>query len=459
MLMRFAPYGLWALVLCLPGLGLAAEDAQEYTLDNGLKLIVKPDHRAPVVVSQVWYKVGSSYEQGGSTGISHVLEHMMFKGTPAHPAGEFSRLVSERGGEENAFTGRDYTAYYQRLGSKDLELSFQLEADRMRNLLLDPKEFAKELKVVMEERRLRTDDDPQALTSEQFHAVAFLNNPYRYPVIGWMGDLEHLSVEDLHRWYRKWYAPNNATVVVVGDVDPQRVLALARKYFGALPAEPIIAPKPRSEPEQHGTRSVAVSAPAEVPYLIMGYPVPVLKTAKQDWEPYALAVLAAVLDGGESARLARNLVRGSRVAASAGAGYNLYARLADLFLLEAVPAEGHTVDDLRQALLAEVKRLREEPVAPAELERVKAQVAAGKVYELDSMFRQAMQMGLLETVGLDWRLWAQFPARVRAVTPEQVREVARKYLGEERLVHAVLVPEGKASGKRKLALGDQADVR
>jgi zinc protease len=459
MVKRSAACGLWALSMCISGLGVAAETAQEFTLDNGLKLIVKPDHRAPVVVSQVWYKVGSSYEQGGLTGVSHALEHMMFRGTPKHPAGEFSRLVSDRGGQENAFTGRDYTAYYQRLASKDLELSFELEADRMRNLLLDSKEFAKEIKVVMEERRLRTEDDPQSLTSERFHAVAFLNNPYRYPVIGWMGDLEQLTVADVRDWYRQWYAPNNATVVVVGDVEPERALALAKKYFGPLAPERITPPKPREEPDHEGARSVTVSASAEVPYLLMGYPVPVLKTAKQDWEPYALAVLAAVLDGGESARLASHLVRGSRIAASAGAGYNLYARLGDLFLLDGVPAEGHGVEDLRQALLREVQRLREAPVEPAELERVKAQVAAGKVFERDSMYRQATQIGLLETVGLDWRLWEQFPARIRAVTAAQVQQVARTYLKNDRLVHAVLVPQGKGAGQGRVALQDQPDVR
>ena len=197
---------------------LAAGAVTEYRLDNGLKLLVKEDHRAPVVVSQVWYKVGASYEHDGITGVSHVLEHMMFKGTDAHPPGEFSRIISENGGRENAFTSKDYTAYFQRLEKSRLAVSFELEADRMRNLHLQDKEFQKEINVVMEERRLRTEDKPTALTYEQFIAAAFVSGSVRIPTIGWMNDLENMELEDLQRWYQRWYAPNNAIVVVVGDV-------------------------------------------------------------------------------------------------------------------------------------------------------------------------------------------------------------------------------------------------
>ena len=218
---------LTALALCVPLAALAAPKAQELILDNGLKVIVKEDRRAPVVTSQVWYRIGSSYEYGGITGVSHVLEHMMFKGTEKHAPGEFSRIVAESGGDENAFTGRDYTAYYQNLAKDRLEVSFELEADRMRNLSLPPEEFDKELAVVQEERRLRTDDDPKDLAFERFNAVAYAASPYRNPVIGWEGDLAALTVEDLRDWYRQWYAPNNATLVVVGDVDPEAVFDLA----------------------------------------------------------------------------------------------------------------------------------------------------------------------------------------------------------------------------------------
>ena len=434
----------WILPLFLLSLALplrAAEDAvREFVLDNGLKLLVKEDHRAPVVVSQIWYKVGASYEHGGITGVSHVLEHMMFKGTKKHGPGEFSKIIAENGGRENAFTGRDYTAYFQQLEKSRLPISFELEADRMRNLTLPPDQFRKELAVVIEERRMRTEDKPQALVYEKFNAAAWVSSPYHQPIIGWMNDLQNLTVEDLKPWYARWYAPDNATLVVVGDVDARHVKALAEKYFGDIPPAKRQPVKPRIEPEQKGPRRIAVRVPARLPYLLMGYKVPVLKTAKQDWEPYALEVLAGILSGGNSARFPRELVRKQQIAASVDAGYNLYARQADLFLIDATPADGHTVAEVEAAILAQLQRLRETPVSARELARIKAQVVAGKVYERDSVFYQAMQLGTLETVGLGWQRMDEYADRVRAVTAEQVRQVAQKYLQENRLTVAVLDP-------------------
>ncbi len=417
-----------------------AAQVHEFTLDNGLKLLVKPDHRAPVVVSQIWYKVGSSYEHDGITGVSHVLEHMMFKGTKKHGPGEFSRIIAENGGEENAFTGRDYTAYFQQLEKSRLKVSFEMEADRMRNLLLPADEFAKEVKVVMEERRLRTEDKPQSLTYEQLNAAAFVNSPYHHPIIGWMQDLESLQTEDLATWYQRWYAPNNATLVVVGDVVPEQVFALAKTHFGPLEPSELKQPKPRTESKQQGIRRITVRAPAELPYLLMGYKVPVLKTTAEEWEPYALEVLAGVLDGGDSARLAKNLVRKQQLAASAGAGYNLYSMRQDLFLLDGTPAQGRTVAELEQALRAEIERLKTEPVSEQELARIKAQVVAGKTYEQDSPFYQAMQMGTLETIGLGWQRMDEYSSKVLAITAEQLQVVARKYLIDDHLTIAQLEP-------------------
>lgn len=424
--------------------GTAASDnlaaVHEYELDNGLRLIVKEDHRSPVVVSQVWYKVGSSYEHNGITGISHVLEHMMFKGTKKHPPGEFSRIISENGGRENAFTGRDYTAYFQQLARDRLEISFELEADRMRNLLLPEDEFKKEINVVKEERRLRIEDDPQSLTYEQLNAAAYISSPYHHPVIGWMDDLEHLRIEDLESWYQMWYAPNNATLVVVGDVDPEKVYHLARAHFGPLEPSDLPELKPRAEKPQQGLRRVAVRAPAEVPYLVMGYKTPVLRTAEDAFETYALEVLAGILDGGDSARLARHLVRGQEVAARAGAGYDLYSRHQGMLMLDGAPAQGHDLAELEQALREQVRRLHDELVTPEELSRVKTQVVASNVYERDSIFYKAMQIGMLETVGLDWTLIDQYVERIRAVTAEQIKEVARKYLTDDHLTIAQLEP-------------------
>ena len=433
--------GLLALVLGLFAAALLANPAtHEYKLDNGLKLIVKEDHRAPIMVSQVWYKVGSSYEHDGITGVSHVLEHMMFKGTKAYPNGEFSRIIAENGGRENAFTNQDYTAYFQTMEKSRLPISFELEADRMRNLTIPDEEVLKEVKVVMEERRMRTEDNPQSLTYEQFNATAFTSSPYRIPVIGWMDDLENLQVADLKAWYQKWYAPNNATLVVVGDVDPDEVYAQAKKYFGPLKPGKITPVKPRLEITQRGRKDIRVEAPAKLPYLMLGYKAPVAMTAEHDWEPYALEVLAGVLDGGDSARLASELVRGKAIAASAGAGYSGYDRMETLFLLSGTPATGHTVKDLEKALLEQVERVREKPASGKELDRIKAQIRAGKVYEQDSIFYQAMQIGILETVGLSWKDADAYLERIEAVTADQVQAVARKYLLPERLTVAELVP-------------------
>jgi len=433
--------GLLALVLSLFAVVSSAKEAvREYTLDNGLKLIVKEDHRAPIMVSQVWYKVGSSYEHDGITGVSHVLEHMMFKGTEEVPAGEFSKIISENGGRQNAFTSQDYTAYFQTMETSRLPVSFELEADRMRNLTIPEEEFLKEVQVVMEERRMRTEDNPQSLTYEQFKATAFVSSPYRLPVIGWMDDLENMQVDDLQAWYQKWYAPNNATVVVVGDVDPEEVHAQAKKYFGPLKPSKIAPVKPRLEVAQRGRKELRVEAPAKVPYLMMGYKAPVLLTADEQWEPYALEVMAAILDGGDGARLASELVRGTAVAASAGAGYDGHDRMETLFLLSGTPSNGHTVKDLEAALLEQVQRLRDTPVDEDELERVKAQIRAEKVYEQDSIFYQAMQIGMLETVGLSWKDAEKYLERMEAVTAEQVQAVAKKYLVQDGLTVAELVP-------------------
>jgi len=434
----------------------------ERTLDNGLKVLVKPDQRAPILTSQVWYKVGASYEYGGITGVSHVLEHMMFKGTEHLGPGEFSKIIAENGGEENAFTGADYTAYYQNLASDRLEVSFELEAERMRGLSLEPESVKKEIEVVKEERRMRTDDDPQSLTYEQFNATAFAASPYRNPVIGWPGDLAQLRLEDIKDWYRLWYAPNNATLVVAGDVDPEQVFALAEKHFGPLKAETIAPPKTREEPPQSGEKRIRVKAPAQEPYLLMGYKAPSIGDAADEWEPYALEMLASVLDGGGSARFSRELVRGTEVAASAGASYSAFRRLPGLFLFDGVPAKGKDIPTLESAIRAQIERVRTEPVDPEELERIRTQLIANKVYEKDSVFYQALELGQLETVGLGWELSDRYVDKLSAVTPEQIQTVARKYLIPDGLTVAVLDPQpldGKPAPRASLPNGVRDDVR
>jgi len=446
-------------LFCLPISAYGSSvKVHERILDNGLKVLVKEDHRSPVVVSQIWYKVGSSYEPGGITGISHMLEHMMFKGTEKYPAGEFSRIVAENGGRENAFTGRDYTAYFQTMEKSRLEVSFELEADRMRNLHLDPDELKKELEVVTEERRMRTDDKPRSKTQEFFMAMAFANSPYKNPVIGWPSDIANYQVDDLQAWYQRWYAPNNATLVVVGDIKPDEVFLLAEKYFAEIKPSELKAVKPQAEIQQQGIRKTTIKLPAKLPYILMGYKVPVLNSAENETDVYALEVLTGILDGGASARLASRLVRGKQIAVSAGAGYNLVSRLPELFMLDATPAEGQTVFDMEYALKEEIYNLKSELVSADELQRVKAQVLASAVYERDSNFYQAMQLGMLETVGIGWKKVDEYVKKVNQITAEQVRDAARKYLLEDQLSIAYLDPQPitKQKQRSKVAGGRHA---
>jgi zinc protease len=431
--------------------GMAGAETLEKMLVNGMKVVVKTDRRAPVVVSQVWYRAGSMDESYGTTGVAHVLEHMMFKGTASVPAGEFSKRIAAAGGRENAFTSRDHTAYFQTLQRDRLELALQLEADRMANLALSPDEFAKEINVVMEERRLRTEDNPQALLYEKLMATAYQVHPYRHPVIGWMDDLKQMTVADARRWYDSWYAPNNATLVVVGDVAPHQVMAWADKYFGALPAREQPVRKYLSEPEPNGLRRVVVKAPAKLPSVVLAWHAPRLQRPAEDWEPYALEVLAGVLDGHASARLPKALVQDARVAVGVGAGYDPVARGPNLFIADATPVEGKSAGELEAALLREIQRIQEEGIAEQELERVKAQVLASQVFQQDSFFYQGMQIGEWEVAGLPWQSRQIRFDKLKAVSPEQVKSVAQKYLTNDRLTVAVLdplpLPEGKVPAK------------
>ncbi|HEY9210166.1 MAG TPA: pitrilysin family protein [Methylotenera sp.] len=426
----------------MPLTAFANAAIQEFKLDNGLKLIVQEDHRSPVVVSQVWYRAGSLDEVNGKTGVAHVLEHMMFKGTKQVKAGQFSRLIAAAGGKENAFTSTDYTCYFQQLEKSHLPLSFKLEADRMANLQLTDEEFAKEIKVVMEERRWRTDDKPQSKVNEAFQGAVYRAHPYSRPVIGFMNDLENMTADDAREWYNNWYAPNNATLVVVGDVKAEEVYKLAKQHFGKLKPKVLPVRKPQVEPAQIGERRVVIKAPAKLPYLLMGYHVPALTNPDTDWEPYALEVLAGVLSGNPAARLNQRLVRESKLAIDASAGYDLMARgRQSIFALDATPSEGRTVADVEAALIQQIETIKESGVTAEELERVKAGVIAADVYKRDSMFYQGMQIGTIETIGFPWKILEDYPNKLGAVTPEQVQAVAKKYLLKDNLTVATLDPQ------------------
>lgn len=424
--------GLYVLAQAAPG--------QEFMLDNGMKIIVKEDHRAPTVAHMIWYRIGSMDEFNGTTGVAHALEHMMFKGTTHLKPGEFSRRVAALGGRENAFTSKDYTAYFQQIEKSRLADVMALEADRLANLVFDPAEFAQEIKVVMEERRLRTDDQPGAQVDEAMNAAAFVAHPYHHPIVGWMNDLENMTVQDAKEWHDLWYAPNNATMVVSGDVDAEAVHALAQKYFGGIPAKPLPARKPQDEPPQHGVRRVTVKAPAENPYVVLAFKAPRLADVERDGDVHALSVLAAVLDGYDNARLNAKLVRTGRFANSVGANYSGISRGPVLFTLDGTPAAGVTTEQLEQKLRAEVQRIAQDGVSEAELQRVKTQLVASQIYKRDSIFGQAMEIGTLEMSGISQKLIDRIIEKLRAVTPQQVQSVAQRYFGDDSLTVATLVP-------------------
>jgi zinc protease len=370
---------------------------------------------------------------------------MLFKGTAELKAGEFSRRVAALGGRENAFTMRDATGYFQQIPAGKLEDVMKLEADRFANNRWPDDEFKRELEVVKEERRLRTEDQPRSLMWETLNATVYQASPYRRPIVGWMSDLEAMTAQDARDFYRHWYVPGNATVVVAGDVDPQQVLRLAEKYYGRIPARPVPPRKPRDEPEQVGVRRIEFKAPAEQAYVALAFKVPQLTSFEPgpaNDDALALTVLAAVLDGYSGARLERALTQGSdRVADSVGAGNGLWGRGPQLFTLDGVPAKGKTPEQVEAALRAEVAKVAREGVNEAELTRVKTQWIAAEVYKLDSVMNQARELGVFWVQGLPLDAGERLIQRLRGVTAEQVKSVAARYFGDDQLTIGTLRPQ------------------
>ncbi len=419
----------------------------QYTLSNGMTLIVQPDRRAPTVAHMVWVRVGSIDEVDGTSGVAHVLEHMMFKGTPDLKPGEFSRRVAALGGRDNAFTSRDATAYHQQVPADRLEDVMRLEADRFARNQWDDAEFVKELQVVKEERRQRTEESPQARMFEAFNATLFQTSPYRRPIIGWMSDLDALTPQDVRDFYRRWYVPANAAVVIAGDVEPERVRALAEKHFGRIEARPVPPRKPRDEVRQTGPRRMEYRAVTEQSLVTLAWKAPRWTGAQDDAnrDALALTMLSAVLDGYSGARLDRALVQGQgmggkRVADSASASFGLLGRGPQVFSLTAVPARGVTPEMASAALKAEVARIAREGVQPAELQRVKTQWRAGEVYKRDSVFGQAQELGSYWVQGLGLDGSDRLMAALDAVTPADVQRVASRYFSDDQLTTGVLVP-------------------
>lgn len=412
---------------------ITTQPTHEYTLDNGLKLIVREDHRAPAAITMVWYKVGSVDEPRGKGGISHMLEHMMFKGTPTLGPNEHSTIVANLGGKDNAFTSYDYTAYFEILPSWELETSLRLESDRMHNLVLKEADFAPERQVVAEERRMRTDSNPQALFYEAFNATVWTTNAYRNPIIGWMPEIESWTLSDLQSWYNEFYRPNNATVVIVGDVDPEKTHQMVQQYFGEIPRGAKIVRENNFEVPQNATKYIDMAAPANLPVLFMAYKVPSINSTEHKEEAYALLLASEILSGSTTARLPKKLVKETQQSLDASSYYNEGARYDTTFFLSAVPAEGVALETLETELKAAINELQTTLVSEEELKKILTAYRTEQIYAKDSIYSQAMAIGAAETTGEGWQNRDNLVSYLEKVTPEQIQQVAQKYLNDSNL--------------------------
>jgi zinc protease len=424
--------------LCLVASASAATLADrvfETTLSNGLKVLLVEEPKSPVVTIQIWYKVGSRNEPIGKTGISHMLEHMMFAGTPTLGPKQFSLTVQRNGGMANAFTTSDYTAYYEDFAADRVLFGLELEADRMAHLLIAEKEFLAERQVVIEERRLRIEDQPANLLGEVMRAGAFLAHPYRWPVIGWLSDIEGYTQEDLVQHYGTYYAPNNATLIVVGDIKKADLLPRIQTLFGKILRRPDPPKVITVEPPQRGERRVYVQKEAELPLVFAVYHAPNLTHP----DSYALDILAYILGGGQSARLHQRMVYEKQLASYASADYSGVHVDAYLFGLSAGPLPGRTAEEVEQALFAEVERIQREPITDRELQKAKNQIETQFIFAQDSVHHLGNILGAWESVAT-WRLLAGYLDGIGKVTTADVQRVAQRYLTPDRRTTAILIP-------------------
>jgi zinc protease len=413
----------------------------EHKLANGLKVLLLREPRAPIITLQVWYRVGSRNEALGKTGISHLCEHMMFKGTAKYGPKYFSREVQKVGGTDNAFTSRNYTAYFE-TGPKDqLRHWLEMEADRMRGINVDAKAFGLEKQVVLEERRMRTEDDPVSFMQEAAMAATFEAHPYQWPIIGWLHDIESISLDDYRTYYHRYYLTNNCTLVVVGDIDPKEALTQIEATFGQLPAGPVPPKVTAKEPKHYGPSRVEVQREAQFPSILINYHVP----NWQNDDAYPLELLSRILSAGRSSRLYHDLVYQQKLALEAGANYDLDTTDPFIFSFYGQPMPGKTIAQLEAALKAEIKRLQTDLVEAKELQKAKNQTAASFYMAMDSIFYRGMLLGRTETVAR-WTLLKDYIPKIQQVTSEQIREVAKKYLVADNRTVGILVPL-KTTGK------------
>jgi len=439
--MKYIKLFLIALFLLLPG-AVCALEVKEYKLKNDLKILIIEEHKAPVVTFQVWYRVGSREEPSGKSGLSHLVEHMMFKGTPNYGPSALSKIVQKNGGTDNAYTTKDYTVYFELFSSDRIALSLELEADRMQNLTMEPKEVSSERDVVMEERRLRYEDDPQHALFEEVVAAAFKVHPYQKPVIGWMSDLKSIGRDDLYPYYKTYYSPRNAVIVMVGDVNSDEMIERVKSSFGDMPSGSLVKPMNFTEPDQKGERRVILRREAELPYIIMAYHSPSFPHE----DSYALDVLNWILSGGKSSRLYRSLVYETRIALNVSADYSGFNRDPYLFFLYATASPGRDIKEIEESLSSEIEKLKREPPSVREVQKAKNQIESSFIMEQDSIYMQAMKYGMFEMLG-DWRLVSKYLEGIRKVTPEDLVKVSRKYLDENNRTVGILIPTEKVSGE------------
>ena len=408
---------------------------QEYKLDNGLTVLLMPEPRAPIISVQIWYRVGSRNEVLGKTGLSHLLEHLMFRGTEKYGPKQFSRLIKQGGGDNNAFTSKDYTAYFETGPKTNFKLFLELEADRMRNLKINDELFLTERKVVVEERRMRTDDDPVNSLYEETVSTAFKAHPYQWPIVGWMHDVENITRQEATDYYNTYYQPNNATLVVVGDLDPQEALREIQNTFGNIPKGPETPPFLPLEPPQRGERRTELNREAQVPAIFMAYHTPDLN----DKDALPLEVLSLILSQGRSSRLYQRLVYEAKLALDAGTEYDFATANPSLFVFYAQPLPGKAMNSIEQAMDAEIEKIKNQPVSEKELTKAKNQTEAAFIISQDSLFYRGMLLGRYQSIG-GWKKLNEIVPGIRAVTAEDVKRVAQKYLVKANCTVGILNP-------------------
>lgn len=448
-------YSLGTILICLSSSQIQAQTIEkakseltrstfETTLKNGLKVIIREDHRAPMVMTQIWYKVGSADESGNTLGISHVLEHMMFKGTSKVPNDEFTRISRIYGGSINAATFTNYTNYYQLYPKAYFPMALELEADRMSNLLLRQQDFEPEIKVVMEERRQRTEDNPRSRAFERFKWISYPTSHYRQPVIGHMKTLNNIQLNDVKQWYKTWYTPNNAILVIVGDVESEQALLQVQKYFADTPSRATPQRNDVLEFEHLGYRHMEINTDVQVPNLYMTWNVKSLASAINPQDAYALTIIRSLLDSGISSRLQDRLVRDRKLLTSVSVSYDPYNRGDSLFSISALPANGVSFEDAQKAIQAEVDALKTEDIPKHELERITTRFVSNLIYNQDSIAGQAKMIGNLEVNGLSYRLMDELPKYYENVSMSDIQRVANSYFIRENLSTLYLAPETKA---------------